>query len=115
MGKPKPNGGLDFWNLERFNLALLAKQFWRTMTCRQSLVAIILKEKYFKHDNIMDVEIKGNVSLIWRSIVAVKEIILLGARWRLGNGTIWKDKWLPSPTSYQIQSPNSILDENVLV
>lgn len=65
------------------------------MTCPQSLVATTLKEKYFKHGNIMDVTIKGNVSLMWHSIVAARRIIHSRARWRLGNDEsirIWKDK-----------------------
>lgn len=48
----------------------------------------------------------------------MKGIIQAGAHWQLGNGEairIWKDKWIPSLTSYQVQSPISTLDEFALV
>jgi hypothetical protein len=38
--------------------------------------------------------------------------------WRIGNGNqvrIWKDKWLPRPTTFMVQSQSNLLDENAKV
>jgi hypothetical protein len=41
MGKPNDKGGLGYCNLESFNMALLAKQWWRLINNLDSLVARI--------------------------------------------------------------------------
>ncbi|KAF5444907.1 hypothetical protein F2P56_033999 [Juglans regia] len=41
------------------------------------------------------------------------ELLKEGTVWRIGNGAstkIWKDKWLPRPVTYQIQTPPNTLD-----
>jgi hypothetical protein len=47
MGRAKDRGGLGYWDLESFNLSLLAKQGWRLIQQPDSLVGRIYKEKYF--------------------------------------------------------------------
>ncbi|KAH1098313.1 hypothetical protein J1N35_015234 [Gossypium stocksii] len=43
----KENGGLKFQNISQFNIALLAKQGWSLITCLNSLLARVLKAKYY--------------------------------------------------------------------
>lgn len=117
MGSPKCHGGSGFWNLECFNLALLANQLWRIITHPLSLSATILKEKYFKTNTLMEATVKGGASFLWH-IAGARDVIKVGGQWRLGNGEsirIWKDKWLPSPLTFQVQSPPSVLHDNTLV
>lgn len=47
--------------------------------------------------------------------MSILTLIILqdGLVWRVGDGReikIWQDRWIPSPTTYSIQSPVSILD-----
>lgn len=60
MGVPKIKGGLAFQELDSFNLVLLAMQLWCILTKPTSLVATMVKEKYFKHSNVLEVCVKGN-------------------------------------------------------
>ncbi|GMY32903.1 uncharacterized mitochondrial protein AtMg00310-like [Fagus crenata] len=101
-----------------FNSALLAKQGWRLLQHPSSLVCRVLKAKYFPQTSFLDSAIPGNASFIWRSICAAKGVLTRGLRWQVGNGEkikIWKDKWLPSPHTYKIVSPNKILDVEATV
>lgn len=60
---------MGFRDLIDFNKALLAKQIWRIILYPDSLVAKVLKARYFKHTDIMDATLGSNPSYIWRSIM----------------------------------------------
>ncbi|XP_075478858.1 uncharacterized protein LOC142519715 [Primulina tabacum] len=66
---PKCMGGLGFRQLESFNKALLAKQLWRIVGAPESVVARVLKARYFKHQDIMQASLGSNPSFIWRSLL----------------------------------------------
>lgn len=55
-------GGTGFHDIKVFNKALLAKQLKRIFTNPNSLVAIILKEKYFKGLDLMGSDLMGSVA-----------------------------------------------------
>uniref|UniRef100_A0A2N9FKU0 Uncharacterized protein n=1 Tax=Fagus sylvatica TaxID=28930 RepID=A0A2N9FKU0_FAGSY len=77
--QPKGRGGLGFKELQRFNIALLAKQFWRLMHVRNSLFFKVFSAKFFPNGNIMEASEKTSGSFAWRSILKAKELILLDA------------------------------------
>lgn len=59
--------------------------------------------------------LEKNPSFAWRSILAAQALVKKGRRWQVGNGhgiMIWKDKWLPCPSTYEIVSPVSSLPGN---
>lgn len=117
-GLSKVRSGLGFWDLESYNSTLLAKQMWQIITRPHSLVASVFKDKYFKHDDVIEVKLRGVASFLWRSIAGTREVIHDGARWRLGKGAnfrILKDKWLSSPNTFQVQLPSAVLLENFMV
>lgn len=49
MYEPKAQGGLGFKDLEGFNLALLAKQGQRLLDNADSILAKVLKNRYYPH------------------------------------------------------------------
>lgn len=53
---PLDNGGLAFRDLHNFNLALLAKQLWRLLHHPTSLLARVLKGRYYRHISPMEVK-----------------------------------------------------------
>ena len=108
MCKPKSLGGLGFRNLQAFNLGLLAKQARRILTNPSSLVARILKAKYFPYCDVLNASLGINPSYTWRSIYNSLEVLKRGTRWRVRNGRrihIWDDKWLPTPSTFKVITP----------
>ena len=65
----KLDGGLGFKNLESFNLALLAKQWWRVIHNEESLSFKVLKGWYFPSISLMKALKKSNSSFIWPQYV----------------------------------------------
>ncbi|KAH1122259.1 hypothetical protein J1N35_005419 [Gossypium stocksii] len=59
----KEAGGLGFHSLSKLNIALLAKQGWRLLTNPNSLMARVLKPKYFLHNNFMELGLGINLYL----------------------------------------------------
>jgi ribonuclease HI len=108
MGLTKEKGGLGFRDLEFFNLALLAKQGWRLLQNPNSLVATIMKAKYYPNSSFLEANIGRKPSYAWRSIWNSKTLLKEGLIWRVGDGRtirIWDDPWLPRPRAHPAQSP----------
>ncbi len=84
--QPKGLGGLGFRELQKFNLALLAKQFWRFLHCKNSLLFKVFSAKFFPNGNIMEASEKNRGSFAWRSILKAKDLIIVVSSWRVGDG-----------------------------
>ena len=109
---PKANGGMGFRDLRAFNLALLAKQGWRLQQESNSLFYKVFKSKYFPDTDFVNAKLGRHPSYAWRSILAAQPIINHGMRWQVGDGKstrIWKDKWIPIPSTYRVISPRTLL------
>ncbi|CAJ2657203.1 unnamed protein product [Trifolium pratense] len=95
--RQKKTGGLGFRELRAFNEALLAKQGWRIICQPSSLMAQVLKAKYFPKDQFLQAKPKQHMSYTWRSILQARWIIKKGCYWNIGTGEevdIWKDNWI---------------------
>lgn len=111
LTRSKKEGGLGFRSMEEFNSALLAKQAWRLITCPGSLVARLLKTKYFPRKSLLEARVddKGSPSYYWRSIMSVTPLLKESLVRRIGSGKdiqIWRDPWLPSaPHFIRLERP----------
>ena len=95
---PKHLGGLGFHDLEIFNLALLARQAWRTFTDDTSLSARILKAVYFPDCSLLQAGLGSPPSQIWRAVLDGRDVLAHGLVCRIGDGettNIWRDNWIP--------------------
>ena len=68
MSKAKAVGGIGFRDIHLFNKALLAKQSWRLWKEPESLVAKIMKAKYYPGGSILEAKVGTRPSFAWRSI-----------------------------------------------
>jgi hypothetical protein len=105
--KNKKQGGLGFRRTSLFNDALLAKQGWRIATQPDSLVARVLKAKYFPNCHFMKAKLCHTSSYTWRSIMQARWILQKGCLWSIGNGEqvhMWEDNWLPHQNGFKVWS-----------
>ncbi|CAA7052486.1 unnamed protein product [Microthlaspi erraticum] len=96
---PMDEGGLGFRDLQNFNLALLAKQLWRIFHYPSSLLARVLKGRYFWSSNPLAGERVNSPSYGWRSMMATRELLVSGMRKAIGTGAntvVWRDSWIPT-------------------
>ena len=104
----KIHWGMGFNDLAHFNDALLAKQAWRLLHNKDSLLHRVFKSKFFPNCSFMEALDSSSGSYTWRSILKGREVLARGARWRVGNRMsikIWDDPWLPSLEHPRILSP----------
>ncbi|XP_022720172.1 uncharacterized protein LOC111277997 [Durio zibethinus] len=97
MCTSKRDGGMGFRHLECFNQALLAKQGWKLLKNKDSLLFKVLSKRYFPDGNFLKAKLVWAPSLTWRSIWTAKADLLNGIEWRIGNRLmirVWKDNWL---------------------
>ena len=114
----KCNEGLGFKDIENFNMALLGKQVWRLLHNTDSFLYKVFKSKYFPNCSILDDEVKTKGSYDWQSILKARQVVRLGARWRIGIGEsviVRNDEWLPTQHVSCIITPQRNLPNNTQV
>lgn len=77
--KSKLGEGLGFRTLQDFNAAMLAKLIWRLYTKTNSMVAKILKFKYYPNSDILQANIGRRSSYLRRSLYPSIWIIKQGS------------------------------------
>nr|GMD72567.1 uncharacterized protein LOC109160522 [Ipomoea batatas] len=88
---------MGFRSLQKFIVALLAKQGWRLINTPTSLVARLLKAKYHPNSHFLEASLGNNVNYTWRSIMAGKDLLKQGLRVRISIDSltsIWHSPWL---------------------
>ncbi|KAK9998542.1 hypothetical protein SO802_018145 [Lithocarpus litseifolius] len=94
---------MGFKDLANFNDALLAKQAWRLLHNKDSLFYRVFKMKFFPNCSIWEAQDSSSGSHAWHSIIKGRDVLLKGARWRVGCGEdisnpqqqneVWKLIW----------------------
>ncbi|XP_022558258.1 uncharacterized protein LOC111206163 [Brassica napus] len=96
---PREEGGIGFRMIHEFNLALLAKQLWRLVQFPDSLVARVLRGRYYRLSSPLRANAVTSPSYVWTSIYAARKLLLLGIRQKIHSGyevKVWEDPWIPS-------------------
>ncbi|GAU43245.1 hypothetical protein TSUD_241360 [Trifolium subterraneum] len=105
---PKAHGGLGFRNFEAFNKAMVAKQVWNIIQNPNTLVAKLIKARYFPHSSLFEAPLGYNPSFAWRSMWRARQILSLGCRWRIGSGDnicVMHDPWLRGSANRWVPLP----------
>jgi hypothetical protein len=104
----KEEGGLGFRDFQLFNMAMVAKQGWNFISKLTYLVARIFKARYFPHTSFTNSHLGNNPSFVWRSIWKSRQVLLLGCRWRIGDGSnikVMNEPWLREEEGRWVESP----------
>lgn len=110
--------GLGFRNVQSINIAMLSKQCWRILKEPSFLMSKLLKQKYFSNSDflmpnwVIILHLCGEACCL--DIIS-SEMAFYGGLTMEKKTKIWKDKWINSPISNSIQSPNQLLAKNTLV
>ena len=86
LTQSKKEGGMGFRDIRSFNLAMLAKQRWRLLQDKNSLLYSCFKAKYFPQYEFLKVKGCQNSSYVWKSLLATQPVLRRGCYWRVGNG-----------------------------
>ena len=90
----KKEGGLGFWDLAKFNDALLAKQAWRIIQHPNSLFARVMKARYFKDDSILDARARKQQSFGWSSLLSKIALLIKEQDTRLVMVVLFEQGWI---------------------
>lgn len=93
--KSKGEGGLGLKDLEMFNQSLLGKEAARIWSNPDSLVARVLKHRYFKNCSFLESGLGAQPSYAWRSIIHGRDLLKQGLVQSIGDGSntnVWWDK-----------------------
>uniref|UniRef100_A0A803NJK8 Reverse transcriptase n=1 Tax=Cannabis sativa TaxID=3483 RepID=A0A803NJK8_CANSA len=94
----KAKSGMGFRHLRDFNLSLLGKQGWRLISRPDSLVAKVLKARYFPNGSYLNSSLGNNSSFVWCSVWEAQQLVFKGVHWCVENGRDIKaahDPWVP--------------------
>lgn len=75
MSKSKKDGGVDFKDLDLFNVALLSKQAWCVVVNQEVVRVRVLKKIYFPFSGFLLAKSSKSSSWGWRSLLEGREAL----------------------------------------
>ena len=99
---------MGFRSFHAFNLAMLAKHAWNFISNPNTLASLLIKAKYFPHENFLSLNWDQTPSFTWKSIWMSQFILKQGCKWRIGDGSsinIWHDPWLKNNDNLKLLTP----------
>ena len=115
---PKEEGGIGFRLIHEFNLALLAKQLWRLVQYPDSLVARVLRGRYYRLSSPLSATSTSSPSYVWTSIISARKLLLLGIRQKIHSGyevKVWEDPWIPTTPARPARPVAPVMNPNMRV
>ncbi|GJT36298.1 putative ribonuclease H-like domain-containing protein [Tanacetum coccineum] len=111
---PKHEGGLGLRSLKVFNLALMTTHIWNIVSSKKSLWVRWVHSYKLRGRTLWDVRFKANMSLGWRKLLQLRDIVRPFFWMQVGNGrkaSLWHDMWsYECPLSrYLTHAPNLAL------
>ncbi|WJX92273.1 hypothetical protein P8452_73938 [Trifolium repens] len=118
LAKPKVVGGLGYRDFHAFNMSLIAKQAWKFVAEPDKLVSRIFKARYFPRSSIFYAKLGNNPSYVWRSVWKSRDVLSIGCRWKIGDGSkikVMSDPWICGNDMLWVQSPQHQSTYNLFV
>ena len=87
---------------------MLGKQGWNLITKPDSLIARLLKARYYCSRDFLSARLSHNPSFTWKGIWSSQAILLKGSRWRIGDGCsidVWNNPWLRDAENFKVETP----------
>ena len=115
---PREEGGIGFRMIHEFNLDLLAKQLCRLVQYPDSLVARVLRERYYKMSLPLRTISVSSTSYMCTSISVARKLLLLGIRQKIDSGyevKVWEDPWIPTTPARPARPSAPVLYPNMRV
>ncbi|XP_026399097.1 uncharacterized protein LOC113294945 [Papaver somniferum] len=111
IGRSKLCGGLGIRNSHATNRVFIAKLGWRICRNPDHLVSRFLKDKYFRNQNLLEIDkAADNSSWIWKGIVKGLVFLKDNIVSKINDGSStksWSSVWLPCSNSPPVSiSPN---------
>lgn len=110
-------GGMGFRDMASFNVALLAKQWWRLINYSDSLFAQVIKTKYYPDSDFLNAPLGHMPSYTWKSIWVSRGVLQEGSCWRVGTGQnifINDSAWIPNAPNFRLSTEVSSLQNKTV-
>ena len=100
-------------------MALLETHLWRLVQYLDSLVARVLRGRYYRMSSpLRTISIVSSPSYMWTSISAAHKLLLLGIRQKIHSGyevKVWQDPWIPAIPARPARPLSPVLHPNMRV